>query len=294
MDRLIRCITSSGGLMASAVDTSETVMIAQDIHNLTGTTAAVLGRTLTGTSLMGAMLKSDKASVTVKILGDGPVGSVIAISDSKGNVRGYVDRPMVELPLRSDGKLDVGGAVGHSGRFGVIRDFGSGEPYIGQVELISGEIAEDFTNYYATSEQIPTACALGVLTEKDSHNVLLAGGLLIQVLPGADNKEIDKLEENIANLESMTTMLAKSFSLEEIVKKALDGFDVEILDETPIHYGCTCSKQKYSQALITLGKHELQDLPYIDGKIECVCPYCRKKYYFSGEEIDSLIKDAAE
>ncbi|MDO4460128.1 MAG: Hsp33 family molecular chaperone HslO, partial [Clostridia bacterium] len=166
MDRIIRCITSDGGLMAAAIDTTETCMIARDVHELTATTAAVLGRALTGTALMGSMLKQESASVTVKINGGGPVGNVVAISDSHGNVRGYVDAPKLELPIRADGKLDVGGAVGKDGRFGVIRDYGSGEPYVGQVELFSGEIAEDFTNYYVTSEQIPTSCALGVLTEK--------------------------------------------------------------------------------------------------------------------------------
>lgn len=294
MDRIIRCITTSGSLMAAAIDTSNTCAVAQEIHKLSATTAAVLGRTLSGTALMGSMLKQDKASVTVKINGGGPVGNVVAISDSHGNVRGYVDRPLIELPLRPDGKLDVGGAVGCDGRLGVIRDYGTGEPYIGQVELVSGEIAEDFTSYYAVSEQIPTACALGVLTEKGSSQVLLAGGFLIQVMPGALESEISTLEKNLADIDSMTTMLAKGLTLEEIVNTALAGIEWEKLDETSVHYACTCNREKYAAALITLGKEELKNLPYIDGKVEAVCPYCEKRYYFSKEDIEHLIENATK
>ncbi len=294
MDRIIRCITTSGSLMAAAIDTSNTCAVAQEIHKLSATTAAVLGRTLSGTALMGAMLKQDKASVTVKINGGGPVGNVVAISDSHGNVRGYVDRPLIELPLRPDGKLDVGGAVGCDGRLGVIRDYGTGEPYIGQVELVSGEIAEDFTSYYAVSEQIPTACALGVLTEKGSSQVLLAGGFLIQVMPGALESEISTLEKNLADIDSMTTMLAKGLTLEEIVNTALAGIEWEKLDETSVHYACTCNREKYAAAMITLGKEELKNLPYIDGKVEAVCPYCEKRYYFSKEDIEHLIENATK
>lgn len=294
MDRIIRCITTSGSLMAAAIDTSNACAVAQEIHKLSATTAAVLGRTLSGTALMGSMLKQDKASVTVKINGGGPVGNVVAISDSHGNVRGYVDRPLIELPLRPDGKIDVGGAVGRDGRLGVIRDYGTGEPYIGQVELVSGEIAEDFTSYYAVSEQIPTACALGVLTEKGSSQVLLAGGFLIQVMPGALESEISTLEKNLADIDSMTTMLAKGLSLEEIVNTALAGIEWEKLDETSVHYACTCNREKYAAALITLGKEELKNLPYIDGKVEAVCPYCEKRYYFSKEDIEHLIENATK
>lgn len=294
MDRIIRCITTSGSLMAAAIDTSNACAVAQEIHKLSATTAAVLGRTLSGTALMGSMLKQDKASVTVKINGGGPVGNVVAISDSHGNIRGYVDRPLIELPLRPDGKLDVGGAVGRDGRLGVIRDYGTGEPYIGQVELVSGEIAEDFTSYYAVSEQIPTACALGVLTEKGSSQVLLAGGFLIQVMPGALESEISTLEKNLADIDSMTTMLAKGLSLEEIVNTALAGIEWEKLDETSVHYACTCNREKYAAALITLGKEELKNLPYIDGKVEAVCPYCEKRYYFSKEDIEHLIENATK
>lgn len=294
MDRIIRCITSTGSLMAAAIDTTETAIVGQQVHNLSATASAVLGRALTGAALMGAMLKKDGASVTLKFNGNGPIGNVVAISDSRGNTRGYVDNPHLELPIRADGKLDVGGAVGNDGRLGVIRDLGTGEPYMGQVELVSGEIAEDLTNYYATSEQIPTVCALGVLVDREEKCVLLSGGLLIQVLPGAFESDIDLLEKNIAKLESMTTMLAKGMSLEQIVETALEGFEVEKLDETEIHYACTCSKEKYSRALLTLGEKEILSLPVNGEAVEAVCPYCSKRYYFNEAEIKELAAVAAQ
>lgn len=288
IDRIIRCITHDGSIMISAVDTTESVAITQECHSMSATASAVLGRTLTAASIMGSMLKSDQASITLKIAGNGPIGGVVAISDSHGNIRGYVEKPQLELPIRSDGKLDVGGAVGKEGRMGVIRDFGTGEPYVGQIELVSGEIAEDITNYYAVSEQIPTVCALGVLTDKESRKVLLAGGLFIQVLPGAYDSDIARLESDLTTLEPMTTMLAKGLTLEQICEKAIPSFQVDKLDETPIHYACTCSKDKYSRALITLGPEELLSLPAKDGFVEAVCPYCSKTYHFNGAEIQHL------
>lgn len=291
MDRIIRTITSDGSLMASAIDSSELVYTAQRLHGLTKTSCAALGRLLTGASLMGAMLKEAHATLTLKIAGDGPLGNLLALADSKGNVRGYVDHPGVELPLRSDGKLDVGGAVGHHGRLAVIRDFGTGEPYSGQVELISGEIAEDLTNYYATSEQTPTACALGVLVDKETGESMLAGGLLIQALPGADEAVLSQLENNLAKLDSVTTMLAKGFGPEEMCRCTLNGFHVEKLDEFQIDYACNCSKDRFSRVLLTLGAKELASLPLNDqGMAETVCQYCNRKYYFSKDELDVLAK----
>ncbi len=274
--------------MIAAVDSTIAVKTAQQLHDMTAVTSAALGRTLTATSIMGAMLKSDEASVTVKFAGGGEIGTIVAISDSRGNVRGYVDNPSLELPIRADGKLDVGKAVGKNGRMCVIRDLGHGEPYIGQIELVSGEIAEDITNYYATSEQVPTVCVLGVLTDKADGKVLLAGGLLIQALPGAYDSDIAKLENDIKDLEPMTHMLAKGMSLEEICDYVLKSFEVDKLDETKIHYACTCSKEKYARALMTLGKEELLRLPFDDGDVETVCPYCNKKYYFSKPEVEKL------
>ncbi len=293
MDRIIRTITADGSLMASAIDSSEIVYTAQKLHGLTKTSCAALGRLLTGASLMGAMLKSDKASLTLKVNGGGPLGTLVAISDAHGNVRGYVDHPEAELPLKPNGKLDVGGAVGRSGRLAVMRDFGERDPYIGQVELISGEIAEDITQYYAQSEQTPTVCALGVLVDKEAGEAMLSGGLLIQVLPGAEESAVARLEENVGKLESVTTMLAKGIGLEDMCRRALEGFDVEILDEFRVHYACNCSKERFANALLTLGADEIRSLPLnAEEKAEAVCHYCGRKYYFSKEELFRLAERA--
>ena len=294
MDRIIRCITSDGALMASAIDTSDTVFTAQQLHGLSPTASAALGRLLTGASVMGAMLKQANATLILRVNGGGPLGTLTAISDSRGNVRGCVDHPQVEVPRKPNGKLDVSAAVGTTGRLGVIRSYGTGEPYMGQVELVSGEIAEDITSYYATSEQIPTACALGVLVDSENGKVLLAGGLLIQVLPGAMPEDIEKLEANIAKLEPVTTMLAKGMSVEDMCRTALDGFDVEVLDEMPVHYACNCSKEKYYNALSTLEPEEIETLPTTNGKAEAVCPYCNRKYYFTVEELKELAQVVRE
>lgn len=293
MDRIIRTITSDGSLMASAIDSTDIVYTAQKLHGLSKTSCAALGRLLTGASLMGAMLKIDGASLTLKVNGGGPLGSLVAISDSRGNVRGYVDHPECELPLKPSGKIDVGGGVGSNGRLAVMRDTGSGDPYIGQVELLSGEIAEDITQYYAQSEQTPTVCALGVLVNKETGEAMLSGGLLIQVLPGADDSAVAKLEENVGKLESVTTMLAKGIALEDMCRKALSGFEMEILDQFQVHYACNCSKQRFSRALLTLGPEEILSLPLNqEGKAEAVCHYCGRKYYFSREELEELAERA--
>ncbi|WP_050697972.1 Hsp33 family molecular chaperone HslO [Anaeromassilibacillus senegalensis] len=298
MDRMIRCITSNGAIMAAAVDSTYLVATAHQVHNTSPVATAALGRLLTGASIMGSMLKKENATLTLKINGGGPLGSVVAIADSHGNCRGYVEHPEVDLPLKPNGKLDVGRAVGNDGLLGVLRDFGEGQPYMGQVEIISGEIAEDITHYYATSEQIPTVCALGVLVGKEDKNQILAGGLLIQVLPGASEADIDQLEKNISTLEPVTTMLAKGMTIEEMCKTALQGFELEILDEYQMCYVCTCSKERVRNALITLRPEELRTLADETGKMEAKCQYCNRAYQFTVEELealaDSLEKKRAE
>ena len=217
----------------------------------------------------------------------------MALSDSRGYVRGYVDHPEVELPPKPNGKLDVGGAVGHNGRLAVIRDFGTGEPYSGQVELVSGEIAEDLTSYYAQSEQTPTVCALGVLVDKQEGSALLAGGMLIQALPGAEDSALDQLEKNVAKLDSVTTMLAKGLSPEDMCALALDGFRVEKLDEFKVGYACNCSKERFSRVLLTLPREDLETLPVNEkGLVETVCQYCNRSYMFSKEEIQELVENS--
>lgn len=294
MDRIIRTITSDGSLMASAIDSTSIVYTAQRLHGLSKTACAALGRLLTGASLMGAMLKKEGAGLTLKVNGGGPLGTLVALSDSHGNVRGYADAPTADLPIRRDGKIDVGGGVGRSGRLAVIRDMGEGDPYIGQVELVSGEIAEDITQYYAASEQVPTVCALGVLVDKNDGQALLSGGLLIQVLPGAEDAAIRQLEENVSRLDPITAMLAKGLTLEEMCRQALRGFTMEILDETPINYVCNCSKERFARGLLTLGPQELLSLPLdSQGRAEAVCQYCSRKYYFTRAELEALAAQAA-
>ncbi|MDF1495101.1 Hsp33 family molecular chaperone HslO [Caproiciproducens sp. CPB-2] len=288
MDRMIRCITSDGSIMAAAADSTYLVATAQQIHGTSPVATAALGRLLTGASLMGSMLKKENASLTLKINGGGPLGTVVAIADSHGNCRGCVDNPAVELPLKPNGKLDVGTAVGANGILGVLRDFGEGSPYMGHVEIKSGEIAEDLTNYYAVSEQIPTVCALGVLLDKGDSRRLLAGGMLIQVLPGADQAAIDRLERNAGGLKPVTTMLAAGMSIEEMCKTALEGFEMEILDEFQIGYVCNCSKERVLRAISTLKPEDILSLADEKGFAEAKCQYCGHTYQLSEQELKEL------
>ena len=290
-DRIIRCITSDGAVMACAADTSELVYKGARIHLTSPAASAALGRLLTAAAIMGAQLKQDNASVTLRIKGDdSEAGAVIAVADSKGNVKGYVQNPDCPTEYYPNGKINVSKAVGKTGILNVMRDYGTGEPYIGQVPLVSGEIAEDITGYYATSEQIPTVCALGVLLDKEDHQVLLAGGLLIQLLPGAGEDTIDMLEKNVSELEPMTTMLAKGMSMEEVCRTALKGFEVEILDETPLRYACSCSREKIIDAFSTLSDDDVRSLADEKGYAEAVCHFCKKKHRFSRLQLEQIIK----
>ena len=287
-DHLVRCITTDGTVTAMAVDSTMTIQTMQRLHNMSAVGSAALGRLMTGALLMGSVLKSSKASVTLRVNGRGPLGSLIAVADNQGNVRGYAEHPQVKLPLNARGKLDVGAAVGKNGVLNVVRDFGSGQPYTGQIELVSGEIAEDLTEYYARSQQTPTVCALGVLTEKGGHDVVLAGGLLIQLLPTATEDAIDKLEKTLATLEPVTTMMAKGMTAEEMCRRALEGFDVELLDESPVHYGCNCSKERVAMAIGSLVPREIRAMIEEQGGAEATCPYCARKYTFTAEELEVL------
>lgn len=290
-DRIIRCITSDGAVMACAADTTDLVYKGSKIHLTSPAATAALGRLMTAASMMGTQLKQDDASITLRIKGDNSeTGAVIAVSDSIGNVRGYVQNPDCPTEYYPNGKINVSKAVGKTGILNVMRDYGTGEPYVGQTALVSGEIAEDITSYYAVSEQIPTVCALGVLLDKEDHQVLLSGGLLIQLLPGADDSTIDKLEKNVSELEPMTTMLAKGMSLEEICSTALKGFDVEFLDETPIKYACSCSREKIIKAFITLSDDEIRSLADEKGYAEALCHFCKKKHKFSKLQLEQIIK----
>jgi len=275
-----------------AADTTDIVATAQQIHGTSKVTSAALGRLLTGASFMGQMLKEEKGTITLRINGGGPCGSVIAVADSLGNVKGYVMDPSVELPLKENGKLDVGGAVGTDGYLTVMKDFGTGDPYTGQVPIVSGEIAEDITSYYAISEQIPTVCALGVLVNPDK-SIACAGGFLIQLLPAADDDTITMVEDCLSKLKPVTTMLADNMTPEEICREVLKPFDMEILDEFDITFKCDCSRKKVERALISTGFEELEDMSK-DPITSVSCQFCTTKYDFTSEDIRRILIKASK
>ncbi|MDD2418146.1 MAG: Hsp33 family molecular chaperone HslO [Oscillospiraceae bacterium] len=289
--RVIRCITKDASLMAMVMDSTAIVAEAERIHKTSAVITAGLGRLLTAASMMGIMLKGKQDSLTIKISGGGPAGTVMAVSDSEGNARGYAANPVVEIPLRPDGKLDVGGAVGKSGLLHVMRDTGGSQPYIGCTHLVSGEIAEDITNYYANSEQTPTVCALGVLVNPDL-TVRVAGGILLQLLPFCPDDVIDRVEKNIASLDSMTSMLDGGLSLAEICERALTGFEFEVLDEYSPVYRCGCSRDRIARAFATMTTEELMQLPDEKGITEVTCHFCDAVYHFMREELLALHNNA--
>ncbi len=289
-DKIIRCITSDGAVVISAALTSGIVTRAQQIHRTSPVATAALGRLLTGCSIMGAQLKQKDASITLRVNGDdGELGAVIAVSDSMGNVRGYVENPACPTEYYPNGKINVGKAVGKTGVMNVMRDYGTGQPYIGMIPLVSGEIAEDITSYFATSEQIPTVCALGVLLDKETHRVILSGGFLLQLLPGADDSTITQIEKNIEKIEPVTTMLAKGMSIKEICDCALEGFEVEVLDEMPIDYICGCSREKVEKAFLSLTDEDIRASADELGYAKVSCHFCNKVYRFNKQELEDLI-----
>lgn len=292
MDKLVRCISSDGTLVIMAADTTQMVETAQEIHKPSAVVTAALGRLLTAASLMGSMLKGKDDSITLRINGGGEAGTVLAVSDSDGNTRGYATNPIVEIPLNSKGKLDVAAAVGKDGSLTVIKDLGLKEPYVGQVPIVSGEIAEDITSYYAISEQIPSVCALGVLVNPDL-SVKNAGGFIIQLLPTASDDTIDKVEEDIKDIPPVTAMLSDGLTPEEICKKVLPNFELEVLDESSPEYKCNCSRERVVRALISTGVDELNELAK-DENTEVKCQFCTKAYNFSSADIKEIIKKATE
>ena len=272
-DRLVRAITADGMVKATAVTTRELTERARQIHKTLPVVTAALGRTLAAASMMGNTLKSDGASLSIQVRGGGPVGAIVAISDSEGNVRGYAEHPQVDLPLRSDGKLDVGAAVGCDGTLTVIKDLHMKEPYIGSVQLLGGEIAEDIAQYFVESEQIPTACALGVLVGRD-QSVRCAGGYLIQLLPGAGEDIISKVEAGVYAAGAVTKLLTANDDPEAMLRTVLSDFELEVLETAPVAYHCTCSRDRVERALLSLGAEELQQLIDEQGQAELTCQFC--------------------
>ena len=292
MDRIIRATAGDGFIKMAVIEARDMGERAREIHGCSPTAIAALGRTLCAASLMGEMLKEEKASLTIRINGGGPIGSIVAVSDSAGYVRGYAENPALELPLRSDGKLNVGAAVGVDGMLTVSRDLGLREPYIGSTELVSGEIAEDITRYLLESEQVPSACALGVLVDTD-RSIKAAGGFIVQLLPFAPEELIDKLEDNIFLMDQLTTILDED-GVDELFAQVLKGFEYHIVGEYPVEYRCYCSRERVEGALISLGAQELQSILDEQGQADITCQFCDRVHHFTGSDLRGLIAKASK
>ena len=286
MDKIIRATAGDGFIKMAVITARDMVQRAREIHSCSPTASAALGRTLCAASLMGEMMKEEKATLTIRINGGGPIGSVVAVSDSGGNVRGYVGDHSVDLPLRSDGKLNVGAAVGRDGMLTVSRDIGLKEPYIGSTELISGEIAEDVTAYLLESEQVPSACALGVLVDTDL-SIKAAGGFIVQLMPGADEALIGRLEENIFMMDQLTTILDEDGAA-AIFDQVLKGFEYHIVGETPVAYRCYCSRDRVEEALRCIDSAQLAEMIDEGKDITVSCQFCDQVYRFSPAQLQEL------
>ena len=288
MSKLIRCISNDGLVAVSVINSTDIAAKAEQLHKTSAVATAALGRLLTAASLMGVQLKSAEQSITLRISGDGPLGSLVAVTDGLGNVRGCVDNPLVELPLNSVGKLDVGGAVGNGDLF-VTKDLRMKEPYNGAVRLVSGEIAEDIAAYYAKSEQIPTVCALGVLVNPDL-TVKCAGGYLVQLLPAASDAEIEKIERSISDIPSVTQMIESGMGCMDIARRVMSGFEIEQLDECNPQYKCNCSRERTESILRTLGNDELNDMIAAGETVKINCHFCGNVYEFTVDELRGFLK----
>jgi len=292
MDELVRVIAKDAPVKAMAITGTALVERARQIHDTWPVATAALGRLLMAASMMGDMLKEEKGAVTLRVKGGGPLGTLTAVSDSEGNVRGYVHNPAVDVPRKYRGKLDVGAAVGADGELTVIKDLGLREPYVGSVRLASGEIAEDVAAYFVESEQIPTACALGVLVAPD-QTVQAAGGYLIQLMPGADESVITAVEQGIARVGAVTAALDGGADALELLRRVLSAFELDILETAPVEYRCACSRERVSRALIGMGWAELESLIREQHGAELTCQFCDKVYRFTETELEELLREAA-
>ena len=287
-DRIVRAISTDGMVQAAAICSRDLTERARQIHKTLPVATAALGRALAAASMMGNALKSDGASLTLQFKGGGPLGTILATADPEGNVRGYVTNPHTDLPLRPDGKLDVGGAVGHEGTLTVIKDLHMKEPYVGTIDLLGGEIAEDVAGYFVESEQIPTACALGVLVDRD-QSVKSAGGYLIQLMPGAGENTIAKVEGGVMAAGPVSAILEQNDDPEALLRTVMSDFDLKILETCPVSYKCYCSRQRVERALISLGKSELEQMLAEQGGCQLTCQFCDAVYDFSADDLRALI-----
>ena len=290
MNEIVRAITGDGLVKAAAISGRDIVERARNIHKLLPMATAALGRTLMGASMMGDSLKEENGSLTIQIKGGGPLGTILAVSDCGGNVRGYVQNPQVELVEKQPGKLDVGAAVGVDGTLTVIKDIGLKEPYVGSIGLFSGEIADDLAMYFVESEQIPTACALGVLVGLD-QSVTAAGGYLIQLLPGAGEDMIGKIEAGVRAMGPVSQALAGGLDAEGLLRAVLADFELEILEKHPVEYRCYCSRERVSRALISMGRKDLTELLEEQGRAELTCQFCDAVYRFSKQDLEQLLSE---
>lgn len=291
-DKLTKAITKDGFFKISVVCSTETAEQARKFHNSTPVATAALGRLLAAGLLMGEELKEDNAKLTLQLSGNGPLGRVIVCANSHGEVKGYAEHPEIDLPLKPNGKLDVGGAVGR-GTLSVIKDLCLKEPYIGQTAIQTGEIAEDLAYYFMQSEQVPSVVSLGVLVDRD-FSVKCAGGFIIQVMPECDNKNLTKLEACIEGLMSMTEMLSKGMSGEDIIRYVMRDFDLEMLGEKEVAYACDCSRERMEKAIISLGRSEIDAIIKEQGEAEIVCSFCNTAYKFDAEQLESMKLFASE
>lgn len=289
MDELIRVLAKDAHVKAVAITAKNMVERARNIHKLLPLGTAALGRALMAASMMGCQLKEEHGAVTLAFKGSGPLGTVMAVADHLGNARGYLNDGSVELPLKAPGKLDVGAGVGTDGTLTVIKDIGLKEPYVGTVPLVSGEIAEDVTSYFAVSEQIPSACALGVLVGTDCA-VAQAGGYLIQLLPGATQGEIEAIEAGVARLGAVTAAMEAGLDSEGLLRETLGAFELEIVERAPVEYRCYCSQERMERALISMGAKDLRELIEEQGEAELTCQFCDKAYHFDREQLECLLE----
>ena len=289
-DEIVRAITGDGLIQAAAVTGRGIVERARNIHTTTPVATAALGRALMGASLMGDALKAEEGSLTLQIKGGGPIGTVLAVSDNHGNVRGYVTEPHLELMEIEPGKLDVGKAVGETGTLTVIKDLNMKEPYVGSIGMFTGEIADDLAMYFVESEQIPTACALGVLVDTD-QSVVAAGGYLIQLLPGASLDMIEKIEAGVRRVGSVSKALMGGLDAAGLLREVLSDFELEVLDTHPVEYRCYCSRERVERALISMGREEMDNMIREQGQADLTCQFCDNVYHFTKEELETLLKN---
>lgn len=292
-DKIIKFLAHEGRISVICANTTEMVEEARKIHDMSPVVTAAFGRLLTITAIMATEMKGSKDKLTVQLKGNGPIGVMIATANNKPIVKGYATNPVVEMPLNEDGKLDVGGAVGHEGFINVVKDIGLKDPYIGISPLVSGEIAEDFANYFVNSEQRDSAVALGVLVDK--NGVRASGGYLINPMPDATEADISTVEQSIFKAGAMSKMLDQNLTLEEIAKRITGDENVEIIEDDIVpEFKCDCSKEHMQDALMTIGKEELQDMIEKEGKAELVCHFCNKKYQFNKQELEEILKNISE